>query len=228
MLNKNQQIIVIVVSIIAGIAIALALILGLYYAHKRKNNNVAVQWLNSTEMYSIFPGGNPMENQMGPLLISPFADTSGVWTVQNGQVVIAPYQNGALNQQWYFYTAGGPWGSAWPAYIGTDLGNIIVTSGNDTSSSTALSVQPVTTSTVGDIANPAIVDTGIRENTTSDCEGYLFFNGNGYQYYLLPITNSSGTSVTYQASLNQPTECDTFSMIYFGTLPTTEFTILQQ
>lgn len=231
-MNKNQQIVIIVVSIIAGIAIALGLILGLYYAHKRKNNNVAVGWLNSTEMYGIFPGGTTMQTQMGPLLISPFSDVSGVWTVENGQVVIAPYQNGASNQQWYLYSAGGPWtgaggSSVWPSYIGTDLGNIIVTSGS--SSSSPLTVEAVTTSTVSTIANPAIADDGIRNSGTSDCAGYLFFNdsSSSTQYYLLQIENTSGTPVTYQSS-NQPTECDSFAIIYFGTLPNTQVSSVGQ
>jgi hypothetical protein len=216
---------------VVGIVIALGLILGIYYGLKRKNKNLDVVWLNSTEMYNVYPGSSQtMQNQMGPLLISPFSDVSGVWTVNNGQVVIQPYQNGATNQQWYFYSAGGPWeGGIYPSYIGTDLGNVIVTTGNGT---IPLTVAPVTTSTVDSIANPAISDSGAGR--TSDCEGYLFFDGSAStgtsktQYYLLPIENTPGTTVTSQATLPQPTECHSFAIIYFGTLPSTQVTSVTQ
>lgn len=225
-MNKNQKILVIVVSVIVGIIIALGVILAVYYARKRNDNNLDVVWLNSTEMYNVYPGGPAMQTQMGPLLISPFSDVSGVWTVDEGQVVIQPFKNGASNQQWYFYSAGGPWaGNIYPSYIGTDLGNVIVTTGSGTIS---LTVSPVTTLNIDTIANPAISDTG--EGRTSDCEGYLFFNGSSLtgtspaQYYLLPIENTPGTVVTSQPTLTQPTECNSFAIVYFGTLPSTQVT----
>lgn len=224
-MSKNEKLLIII-AVISGIVIALALTLGLFYGLKRKNNNDSVTWYDSNQIFGMYPGAEPMVNQMGPMLISPFSNTNGVWTVEENQVVVAPYSSGSTSQLWYFYSAGGPWGNNYPAYIGTDLGNVIVTTGD--SSSSPLTVAPVTTSNIGSVANPAIVDNGARTSGTSDCDGYLFFNGSSQtntsstQFYLLPVEDDEGSVVNFVASPSQPLECNSFSQVYFGLFPTTQ------